>query len=349
VADTTPAAEGNARRSQSGGAGRGFTLFLVVVLLLGLSGLVLYLLSEINARRYRLAQVGYSLVVEQGRFLPVGFTRYVPRADALKEAYAPIPMPPGARFEQPEVFDDRADLDRALFALLAGFARQAMSGQTPAELQQATLYIDRCQRLPGLSEQQRLELKTMRADLAYRRGRYILARVGEMLTEAENEFRLALELGTSQPTDAQSFINEIETRRAGFALGAPSPAQVEQVRAAEQAAPGGAAAMLQPGVVQNVQPTSPTASAADVLPGRPVALVPGVVAPEPVAPAPNSGMALNPGVVAPTAPGAPVPLQGSQLQAQPGVAPSAEAAPPVRADVPANPAAPPQSGDNWRL
>src|SRR5690349_16087471 len=85
-----PRPDGGAGRRKGAEGGKVFTGLLVTVIILGLAGLVAYLLSDINARRYRLTAVGGELVVENGRFFPVGFERYMPRVKALADAYGPV-------------------------------------------------------------------------------------------------------------------------------------------------------------------------------------------------------------------------------------------------------------------
>lgn len=214
------------RPGEAGGIGRVFAGILAVLVILALGGLVVYLLSDINSRRYRLNSVAGELVVEKGRFFPVGFERFTPRAKALAEAYAPVPMPEGEYLGQPEVYEDRADLDRALFSLLAGWARNGLQANNAEALGQAAKYIDRCDLLPGLSEQQRQDLRTLRADLAYKHARHLVWRMEEMLHEALAEFRLAKELGTSRPTDADLWIKELESRVGGRDKMRRSPAEL---------------------------------------------------------------------------------------------------------------------------
>lgn len=197
------------RRAEAGGF---LTGLLVTLVILGLAGVVAYLLSDINARRYRLHVVHNELVVEKGRFFPVGFQPFVPNIQALANAYAPLPLPEGERVVSVEMYDDRADLDRALFSLLAGWARKGLDSKNGEDLERATAYIERCELLPGLSEQQRIDLKTLRADLAYKHGRSMIDQMDELLVRALQELELAQRLGTSRPTDAERWVAELQRR-----------------------------------------------------------------------------------------------------------------------------------------
>jgi len=199
---------------EAGGIGRIFATLMAVILIIALAGAVGYLLSDINHRRYRLHAAAGRLLIERGRFLPFGFEPFVPKAATLAEAYAPVTLPAHKKDNPPapEIFDDRADVDRALFAMLAGWARQGMALNDGAALRSAASYIERSQLLPGLSEQQRVDLKTLRADLAYRTGKTLLTEMVDTLRQAYREFELSERLGPSRPTDAQGWMQDIEEK-----------------------------------------------------------------------------------------------------------------------------------------
>ena len=103
---------------------------------------------------------GY-LVVERGRLLPFGYEPYIPKAKSLRAAYARIEIPGGKDPGEDRVFEDRADVDRHLFSVLSGWARSGLDSTEPKELRTSTKLIERCQLLPGLSEEQRKELRTL--------------------------------------------------------------------------------------------------------------------------------------------------------------------------------------------
>ncbi|MEE8409527.1 MAG: hypothetical protein V3T05_07975 [Myxococcota bacterium] len=198
--------------SEAGSAGRAFTVVLSLLAILGLGGAVVYLLSDINHRHYRLGTVEHTLVVERGRMLPIGFKTFEPKAADLVAAYAPIAIPPGESLGRSEIFEDRADVDRALFSLLASWARERFNSTKPGAFELAAGYVRRCELLPGLSEEQRIELRSMRADIAYKNGRRMLGDVVERLKKARAEFVLAKELGTSRPNDVDMWIADVDRR-----------------------------------------------------------------------------------------------------------------------------------------
>ncbi|OGQ88255.1 MAG: hypothetical protein A2289_22835 [Deltaproteobacteria bacterium RIFOXYA12_FULL_58_15] len=214
-------------KSEAGSAGRAFVVVLLVLAVLTLATAVVYLLSDLNHRNYRIATHESNLVIEQGRFFPVGFKRFEPSTDDLKASYAPIPLPPNVSIGRTEVFNDRADLDRAVFVLLASWARERLDSREPGDFELATSYISRCELLPGLSEEQRIEMKTLRADLAFKNGRRILGEVVNQLKKALGEFETAYKLGTSRPQDVDQWIADVQRRIRDYQNAGVSIAQPE--------------------------------------------------------------------------------------------------------------------------
>ena len=67
------------RRNEYGGAARAFGIFLLVILVVAMGAAVFYLLSDRNARHYRIASDDGVLVVEKGDrdFVDPGLHRQV--------------------------------------------------------------------------------------------------------------------------------------------------------------------------------------------------------------------------------------------------------------------------------
>lgn len=213
------------RRREAGGIGRFFLGLLLAVLIFGLGAVVIYLLSRINHGHYRLTVAGNTLLVERGQMLPMGFAPYVADTDTLRAAYAPIPLPPNETFPVGGIFEDRSDVDRALFGQLSGWARQRLESTDGPTVELAENYVKRLEVLPGLSEEQRLELRTLRANLAFRDGGRLVADVVNQLHRAQAAFRLSLELGTTHAGEAQAALNDISHKLAVYeAVAAPPPA-----------------------------------------------------------------------------------------------------------------------------
>jgi hypothetical protein len=199
-------------QSQRGSASSAFNTVLVVLLILALLGAVGYLTSDINHRRYRLNVRAGSMWVERGLFLPVGFMAYEPDTPILKDAYAPITVPGTETVSITGPFDERLDVDRALFVLLSGWARTRIASQETLAQQQAVIFVKRLELLPGLTEDQRVELHALRAGVAYQDGARLMDESVQSLKRAQEAFRLALSLGGAQAREAQRLINEIDRR-----------------------------------------------------------------------------------------------------------------------------------------
>ncbi len=197
---------------KSRSVGRTLLTLFFILFVLGLTGVVLYLLSELNHRRYHVTVTAGSLVVERGRMFPFGSRPFEPESEDLRQAYAPIPVPQGVSVGRFEAFEDRADVDRALFGLMANWARERLEAEDPEVFAVASTYVDRCQLLPGLSEDQRRELRALRADLAFRRGRRLLEGIGGTLRQAITEFQLAKEFGAARQIDIEAWIAEVHAQ-----------------------------------------------------------------------------------------------------------------------------------------
>jgi hypothetical protein len=216
---------------------------LVLALVLGLLGAVGFLMSERNQRRFRLHTQIVSpdetlLIVERGRFFPIGYEPYIPDAKDVRMAYAPIPIPPDEKVLADQLFDDRVELDRSLFLDLSAWAKKRLDSRNEADFDLASSYVQRCSMLPSLSEEQRQELKSLRADLAYRNGRRLASAIAVDLDKATAEFKLSLELGTNRPTDASDWARTMEQQAEAYhnAINARSQPRAESdVRS--QAAP----------------------------------------------------------------------------------------------------------------
>jgi hypothetical protein len=171
-----------------------FTRLLVTLLILGLGGAVGFLLSQLNARTFTLAQESGHLVVMKGRMLPTGAAPYRPGDARLADAYAPIPLEGrdvSSLMEQR--FTERDELDRALFPVLEGLARPRVQSDEPAVLEKGLYYLRRAELLSGLSEEQRRTLETMKADVAFFQARQKLEEARRDVTEALTQLKLAAE------------------------------------------------------------------------------------------------------------------------------------------------------------
>lgn len=165
---------------------------MVVLLIAGLAGAVLWLTSNLNARTYRLTVSDGKLVVLKGRLFPVGALPFRPQDPILADAYAPLLLdaPPPADLLS-RSFSERDELDRALFGLLESFATPRIASGRPEDVERGLYYLARAQNLAGLSPDQRNTLKGMQADVAFYQARGKLEDAQRVLAEAMEGLRLA--------------------------------------------------------------------------------------------------------------------------------------------------------------
>lgn len=264
-------------RTQSFGsrAGRTFSRLLVTLLVLALGGGVLFLLSQLNSRTYRFGHENGQLVVLKGRMLPFGAVPYRPGDARLADAYAPLAVPAsevGALLERK--FGDRDELDRALFGVLEGLARPRVASDEAARLDEGLAYLRRAEKLSGLTEEQRLSLKKMQADVAYYQARQRLDEARRDIAEALGQLKLAAENRGRQADSANAMI-----ARVGPAAEKLEEALRAAVHGAEAAVPA-----QPPAAAQGGQAPTPTPAS-----GEPAA----------VAPAPAQGPSGGPGAATP--------------------------------------------------
>ncbi len=140
---------------RGGGGLQRLVLWLVIAALLAT---VWYLASERNERHFRVVAENGQLVIERGRFFPMG------TAASADKIYAPVSLVAGDKPPPEQEFDDQNGLDRHLFGLLQEWAKAAAKkGDTHA----AAALVERAGQLPGLTGAQVAELVAMKAGLAW--------------------------------------------------------------------------------------------------------------------------------------------------------------------------------------
>lgn len=140
---------------RGGGALQRLVLWLLIFALLAA---VWVLASERNQRHFRVVAENGQLVIERGRFFPMG------SAPAADKIYAPVPLPAGEKAPGEMEFADQNALDQHLFGLLNGWARAAAQKN---DTRLAGALVERASALPGLTGGQFSELATLRAELAW--------------------------------------------------------------------------------------------------------------------------------------------------------------------------------------
>lgn len=173
---------------------RAFRNVVLLSLFLGLAGAAVYALSVMNSRTWKLEVVNGQLVVLKGRMLPYGAEPWNPRDPQLADTYAPIDLagnsPPTVAGRK---FEDRDELDRALFEVLERLAKPRLASDTPTDLDRGLLYVRRAERLTGLSLEDRQSLKKMQHDLAFHLAQQRLDDARQKLEGALEQLKLAAE------------------------------------------------------------------------------------------------------------------------------------------------------------
>ncbi|MFP2930087.1 IF-2 protein [Pyxidicoccus sp. 3LG] len=249
-------------------AKRTFTRMVVFLLILGLGGAVVFLLSRINASTFTLALADGQLTVMKGRTAPVGSVPFRPGDPRMADAYAPIPV------EGQDVthlvlqrFNDRDELDRALFPLLEALARPRIASDEPARVDQGLYYLRRAEKLSGITEEQRLTLQKLMTDVAYYQARQKLEDARRLVSDALMQLKLAAE---SQSRHARSANQMLST------VSPPARELEEALRRAVHTLSGPQAA---PETPREAPPQTPVA------PPAPTGVTPEETAPTPPVPA----------------------------------------------------------------
>jgi hypothetical protein len=213
---------------------RGGTLKAAVAWLaiLGLLALVAWLAAERNARTWHLVPSEGRLVVMRGLLLPAGRGALRTSDPALAQAYAPLVPPPGKTLPPERTFEERAELDQAIYELVAGWAREEIGSGDPARLERGLGYLARAEKLPGLSPAQREDLAALRAESGYQEAMRLVSRAVDELREAADRLRRAASSRSQHAADAAALLRELEPaaeaaaaalRRSGEARTPPPP------------------------------------------------------------------------------------------------------------------------------
>jgi hypothetical protein len=183
--------------------GGGFQRFVLWLVIVGLLAAVWWLASERNEHRYRIISQGNVLVIERGRFFPLG-TGPLPASDKV---YAPIAIPAGEKPPPETEFQDQNALDRWLFDQLSGWAKSA--GQKGDDRAAATL-VERAAALPGLSGTQMADLTSLRADLAWDEAQTDIANAAQLLDTARRKLEAVRQGNGAHAADASGLSSKLE-------------------------------------------------------------------------------------------------------------------------------------------
>jgi hypothetical protein len=210
--------------------------------ILGLLGLVAWLAAERNARTWHLVPSEGRLVVMRGLLLPAGRGALKTSDPALVQAYAPLVPPPGKALPPERTFDERAELDQAIYDLVAGWAREEIASGDPARLERGLGYLARAEKLPGLSPAQREDLAALRAESGYQEAMRLVARAVDELREAAERLRRAASSRSPHAADAGALLRELEpaAEAAAAALRRSGEARAPAQQPAREPAPDAA-------------------------------------------------------------------------------------------------------------
>jgi len=112
---------------------RAFRNLVLLTLILGLGGAAIYAASIVNERTFSLEVRGGQLVVLKGKFMPTGADPWVPADPGLTDAYAPIDLEGNVALTVVgQKFNDRDELDRAMFQVINMLARPRLSCVGPS-------------------------------------------------------------------------------------------------------------------------------------------------------------------------------------------------------------------------
>lgn len=183
--------------------------FSLAFVVLGLAACILFLLAERNRRFYFLSAIDGHVVVERGAWLPYGKEPFQPDDDSLDEAYAPIQIPAGVGPFSSARFDERPDLDRALFDILASWAEPRVRAGDGDEMKEGSALVARAALLPGIRADQRIKLRALQAELAWFEGKQRLDDAGKLILEARRQLELATEASPSRAREAVAILEDL--------------------------------------------------------------------------------------------------------------------------------------------
>jgi hypothetical protein len=230
---------------RGGGVLQRLVLWLVIAALLGT---VWFLASERNQRHFRTVAENGQLVIERGRFFPMG------TAPSGEKTYAPVPLPQGERPPAEMEFDDQNALDRYLFGALAAWAKEATK---KGDMHAAAAFVDRASQLPGLTASQLGDLTAMKADLAWEDARADVLHAADLLEAAARKLKLVESMNGTHAFEASLEIVGLHAVAAGLRSAtpgatkpppapAPPPAATAPASAAKAPAPAPSSAAKAP-------------------------------------------------------------------------------------------------------
>ena len=199
-------ADAQTQPARRGGALSKLVLWLLVI---GLLAAVWWLASERNLRRFAWRTDGSVLTIAKGRFFPIGMANVASDDPQLGKVYGPIPIPQGARITEQE-FEDQTALDRALFDVIAQWARADAQKGDEKSIAQAGNLVDRASALPGLTAEQHQQLAGLRGELAFTSAKQELMQAAKLVLSARRKLQSVEEGGGEHALEAAPMLRSLE-------------------------------------------------------------------------------------------------------------------------------------------
>ncbi|HSD19828.1 MAG TPA: hypothetical protein VLC54_07320 [Anaeromyxobacter sp.] len=200
-------ADETTRAPRHGGGARAAVAWLAI---LGLAAIVVWLVSERNARTWYLVPDDGRLIVMRGILAPIGRQTFKTADPVLAQAYEPIVAPPGKPLPEARGFDERSALDQGLYDLISGWAREEIASGDPARLERGLGYLSRAERLAGISPAQREDLSALRAESGYFEAQRLLERAVGELRDAAEKLRHTGGSRSAHAHDARALLHDVE-------------------------------------------------------------------------------------------------------------------------------------------
>lgn len=215
--------------------GRAFRNLLIFALVVGAATGGLYGASLLNARTWGLELVGDQLVVTKGKMLPLGTEPFEPGDPLLSQAYAPLDLNGNTALAViGQRYQDRDELDRALFSVIELLARPRVVSDLKSDLDVGVALVKRAEALRGISEPQRLTLGQLRGEVAYFLARQRIDDARKQLDEAVRQLKLAADADARHKKDATQMLLAVEPQVRSLSAslraaieGLPAPAPME--------------------------------------------------------------------------------------------------------------------------
>ena len=190
---------------------RAFRNLVIFTLIVGCAGAAVYALSLVNSKTYSLEVNAGQLVVMKGKLMPTGAEPWLPSEPSLADTYAPVDLEGNVALTVTnKKFDDRDQLDRAMFQVLEMLARPRLASESPKDLEKGLAYVRRAERLNGLTDDQRASLKKMQTDVAYFLARVRLDDARRQLEEALAQLKIASESDSKTRAQASLMLLAVE-------------------------------------------------------------------------------------------------------------------------------------------